>query len=152
MENFKRMNANSKIVTGPIFRLLEHENDKTIILQIVPLGIKQFFGYNENGEDKNELEDTFLCEYISRLEEENAPKTFPSNAMPRGDIEFENYLDTTINKDPFGGKWSGKTIRAVFEAGDVEWANRAIKEMRNEFIRSKIEYIMERGGYGKIRN
>lgn len=148
MESFKRMNANSKLDIVAIEDAGKFENDKTMILQIFPLGEILCKG----GPNAGLIEKMYLCEYISRLEEENVPATFPSNAMPRGDIDFENYLDTTINKDPFGGKWSGKTIRAVFEAGDAEWVHRATTEMRNDFIRSKVEYIMQRGGYGKVRN
>ena len=135
MENFKRINRNSNLEIVNSEQLLIFEDNATLILQIVPLSEK-----------------LYICEYISRLEEDNVPKSLPSNTMPRGDIDFENYLDTTINKDTFGAVWSGATIREVFEAGDEAWIKKALKEMKNEFIRSKIEYIIKRGGYGKVKN
>lgn len=135
---FKRLNKNSKVIlcsrfgTESLgFKIVEIEESNTI-LQIVSVPY---------GSD----EDSFLIEYISKLEEEmfDEPKS-------RADIDFENYLDTTLNKDPFGGKYSGMKLRAVFEAGDKQWLATALKEFKNEFIRDRLQYIVDRGGYGQI--
>lgn len=132
---FKRLNKNSKIRFYSMKEFLNDEStldsieDKYLILQM----------------HTHEETDTMVVEYISKLEDEmfDEPKS-------RADIDFENYLDTTLNKDPFGGKYSGMKLRAVFEAGDKQWLATALKEFKNEFIRDRLQYIVDRGGYGKI--
>lgn len=78
-------------------------------------------------------------------------QTVDTSNANKGDIDFENYLDTVINKDPFGAKYSGKKIREVFESGDAVWLERALAELRNNFLRDRLQYIVDRGGYGKIQ-
>lgn len=132
---FKRINKNSRIrfygmkeflSANESIDLIEYDN---LILQMIT----------------HEETDTIVVEYVSKLEEEmfNEPKS-------RTDIDFENYLDTTLNKDPFGGKYSGMKLRAIFEAGDKQWLSTALKELKNEFIKDRLQYIVDRGGYGKI--
>lgn len=65
------------------------------------------------------------------------------------DMQFENYLDTIILRDPFG-KYSGKMIREIFENGDEKWLDTAFERMHNTFILDKLKFIVDRGGYGKI--
>lgn len=132
---FKRLNKNSKIRFYSMKEFLNDEStldsieDKYLILQM----------------HTHEETDTMVVEYISKLEDEmfDEPKS-------KHDIDFENYLDTTLNKDPFGGKYSGMKLRAIFEAGDKQWLATALKEFKNEFIRDRLQYIVDRGGYGKI--
>lgn len=131
---FKRLNKNSKLHffvlnNTNIEQLAEHENEDTIILQIVQIDAI-----------------VHVVEYIPR--EKNALQI--ENCFER-DIEFDNALDTIINNDPFGAKYSGKPIRCIFENGDNEWLDKALNLMHNEFIRKKLEYIVARGGYGKIK-
>lgn len=136
--SFKRMNVNSMICYGELDKLLYNENANTIILQIVSLGTQRVC-------DDGIVRDEFLCEYIDK------PKQSEMAVARSDDIDFENYLDTTINKDPFGAKYSGKKIREVFENGDIQWLEKALKELRNEFLRDRLQYIVDRGGYGKIQ-
>lgn len=141
MENFKRINKNSKISVGPIEQLLYLENATTMILQITGTGVKSCI------DDPLGEYEIFICEYIERSEAQ-----MPDHiGMPTADIDFENYLDTIINSDPFGGKYSNKPIKAVFEAGDREWLDTALKNMKNKFIRERLQYVVDRGGYGKIK-
>lgn len=134
---FKRMNVNSKIRFcarfGPdhLQKVIEEIEEDNLILQIMSVPYQEI----DN--------DYFLIEYIKKSEEVPTAQT--------GDIDFENYLDTVINKDPFGAKYSGKKIREVFENGDAKWLETALRELRNEFIRDRLQYIVDRGGYGKIQ-
>lgn len=140
---FKRLNKNSKIIFcsrfGPesLSATIDEIESQHLILQIVNVPFVRDTSTVDN--------DFFIIEYISQLEDEmfDEPKS-------RADIDFENYLDTTLNKDPFGGKYSGMKLRAVFEAGDKQWLATALKEFKNEFIRDRLQYIVDRGGYGKI--
>lgn len=135
MENFKRMNKNSKL---KLYTKNQFFYDNDIIDQIeCDNTILQMVECDQ---------DTIMVEFISKLEED---MTSPASSV-QYDIDFQNYLDTIINKDPFSAKYSGKPIRAVFEAGDEKWLEKALNEMRNEFIRDRLQYIVDRGGYGKI--
>lgn len=135
---FKRLNKNSKVIflsrfgNDSLGSKIEELENKNLILQIVSVPFN-----NDN--------DFFIIEYISKLEE-----TMIDEPKSRADIDFENYLDTVINKDPFGGKYSGLKIKTVFENGDKQWLTTALKEMKNEFIKDRLQYIIDRGGYGKI--
>lgn len=137
MENFKRLNKNSKL---RLYALQSFMNDESTLESIEENNIVvQMVADHES--------DTLIVEYISKLEAdiEDEPKS-------KHDIDFENYLDTIINKDPFGGKYSGMKIRTVFEQGDEQWLRIALEQMKNEFIRDRLQYILDRGGYGKIIN
>ena len=131
---FKRLNKNSKIKfygvdffkDNNIIDSIEYSNT---ILQIVT----------------HEESKTVIVECISQLAE-----TMIDEPKSKHDIDFENYLETTINKDPFGGKYSGMKLKTIFEQGDKQWLETALKEMKNEFIKDRLKYIVERGGYGKI--
>ena len=140
---FKRLNKNSKIIFCSRFgpeslgaKIVEIEN-QNLILQIVNVPFVRDSSTIDN--------DYFIIEYISKLEE-----TMTDEPKSKHDIDFENYLETTINKDPFGGKYSGMKLRTIFEQGDKQWLETALKEMKNEFIKDRLKYIVERGGYGKI--
>lgn len=136
MENFRRSNKNSKLANGQdLDSLLNLENEQTQILQIVPMPTN-IYGVQ-----------TFIVEYIER-----EGSSEEKNESLKPDLDFQNYLETYINRDPFGGKYSGKMIKEVFEAGDKRWLDTALKEMKNEFIRERLQYIIDRGGYGKINS
>lgn len=131
---FKRLNKNSKIAFVEVDGLAAKHTmdlciglDECIILQIVELSMGLIV--------------------IELLEKE----TQTNDVLFERDIEFDNALDTIINNDPFGAKYSGKPIRCIFENGDNEWLDKALNLMHNEFIRKKLEYIVARGGYGKIK-
>lgn len=141
---FKRLNKNSKLklcgvneLTQNFISMLEEEN---IILQIVD------FSRTIKSIDNSECYIVgIIVEYLPREAQEQSAVSFER------DIEFDNALDTIINNDPFGAKYSGKPIRCIFDNGDNEWLDKALNLMHNEFIRKKLEYIVARGGYGKIK-
>lgn len=56
------------------------------------------------------------------------------------DEKIKEYSDVVLNNDPFY-KYSGQTLGAIIEAKDVNWINKALKEMRNEYIKIRIEYL-----------
>lgn len=134
---FKRLNKNSKLkvfiltngtMGDAIAEILNIESSNSLVLQVALISGT-----------------CLIIEYISKLEE-----TMIDEPKSKHDIDFENYLETTINKDPFGGKYSGMKLKTIFEQGDKQWLETALKEMKNEFIKDRLKYIVERGGYGKI--
>ena len=56
------------------------------------------------------------------------------------DEKIEEYGHTILNNDPFF-KYSGHELKDIIEAKDVAWINKALKEMRNEYIKTRIEYL-----------
>lgn len=133
MENFRRINANSILIMADRQQFLNDsqwvaaiEHDKTI-LQLCNFG-----------------DDTIIIEALPKTALTENKKELET------DFDFENYLDTVINRDPFGAKYSGKKIKDIFIAGDKDWLDNALKNMKNEFIRERLQYIVDRGGYGKI--
>ena len=56
------------------------------------------------------------------------------------DEKIKEYSEIVLNNDPFC-KYSGATLGAIIEAKDVNWINKALKEMRNEYIKTRIEYL-----------
>lgn len=134
---FKRLNKNSQLK----FIYLSPDNK-----------LDSFIDVNEIVEDGVLLQmvgieslHQIVLEILPREAQEQSTSSFER------DIEFDNALDTIINNDPFGAKYSGKPIRCIFENGDNEWLDKALNLMHNEFIRKKLEYIVARGGYGKIK-
>lgn len=145
MMDFKRLNKNSKIV------MLDMRN-KTI--EDFNNTIKEIEEPTEDGSHRLILQmqienECLFLEYICVENDGNCGHDYNSK-IKDGDIEFENALDTVINKDPFGAKYSGKRIREIFENGDAAWLDFALKNMHNPFILDKLKYIVSRGGYGKI--
>lgn len=62
---------------------------------------------------------------------------------PQGDLhKVEEYREVVINNDPFG-KYSGYAIGDIFDAKDINWINRCIKDMRNDYIKSRVEYLKD---------
>lgn len=62
---------------------------------------------------------------------------------PQGDLhKVEEYREVVINNDPFG-KYAGHSLGEIFDAQDVNWINRCIKDMRNDYIKSRVEYLKD---------
>lgn len=63
--------------------------------------------------------------------------------QPRGDINKVNkYRDVIINKDPFM-VYTDCPIGKVFDDKNVKWISRCLKEMKNEYIKDRVEYLVD---------
>lgn len=59
------------------------------------------------------------------------------------DEQLNECRDTILNRDPFGFGFSGKKLGEIEkDPRGLTWLERASKEMRNEFIRQKVDYIL----------
>ena len=56
------------------------------------------------------------------------------------DDKIKEYSEIVLNNDPFF-KYSGSKLGVIIEARDINWIQRALKEMRNEYIKTRIEYL-----------
>ena len=54
--------------------------------------------------------------------------------------DLENALDTVLNKDPFGDVYSGWKLKDIVDT-DPEWIDKAIKDLKNTFIKDKLILI-----------
>lgn len=60
--------------------------------------------------------------------------------------KLEEFRETILNNDPFF-KYSGAKLGEIFDAKDKAWLSKALKEMRNAYIKERLEYL---NGYYKI--
>lgn len=66
-----------------------------------------------------------------------------AKSQPVGDIEKVNeFRETIINKDPFM-IYSDCPIGKVFDDKNEKWISRCLKEMKNEYIRDRVEYLVK---------
>ena len=79
------------------------------------------------------------CNYEDELVELRVASTSKSQAQE--DDKITEYRAIVLNNNAFNGKWSGKTLGEVFDAKDYEFIDNAIKNMRNEYIRERIEFL-----------
>lgn len=73
----------------------------------------------------------------------NETKTIDKNeekVKNKEDQALENALDTVLNKDPFGDVYSGWKLKDIME-NDPEWIDKAIKDLKNTFIKDKLILI-----------
>lgn len=60
--------------------------------------------------------------------------------------KLEEFRETILNNDPFF-KYSGAKLGEIFDAKDKAWLSKALREMRNAYIKERLEYL---NGYYKI--
>ena len=56
--------------------------------------------------------------------------------------QVEEFRDVTINHDPFG-KYSGRTLGEIFDKEDWGWVEKVITSMKNDYIKSRVEFLAE---------
>ena len=56
------------------------------------------------------------------------------------DEKAEEYKNVIINKDPFG-KYTDCPLSLPFENNDTNWIFNVIKNMKNDYIKSRVEYL-----------
>lgn len=73
------------------------------------------------------------------------PQKEPQNKEDDNEKANE-YLSVVINNDPFG-KYSGCELYTIFQNNDQKWIENCLKNMKNEYIRSRVEFL--KGWYTK---
>lgn len=99
--------------------------------------------------------DWFLVEYIKQEDLEKYLDEKPTSTSittikeekSEDTKELENALDTTLLNDP-QGKYSGLTLREIFDKRDEDWLQWTLKNMHNQFILDRVKIIMK-SGYGR---
>lgn len=131
MNNFKRIDKRSTLVFWPkkdqtndiddLFSVLDNEEITGEVLQVAW------------------LDDTHAVVEVLPFAVENETKDAPVVE----DEQLNECRDTVLNRDPFGFGFSGKKLGEIErDPRGLTWLERASKEMRNEFIRQKVDYIL----------
>lgn len=135
METFK---ATSKFSTINIFRNLEEwenfVNTIGIVNSIIQIAITP-----NNNLIVEMVHDSLIEKY------RNETKSFDKNeekVKNKEDQALENALDTVLNKDPFGDVYSGWKLKDIAD-NDPEWIEKAIKDLKNTFIKDKLILIQK---------
>lgn len=130
MNNFKRIDKRSTLVFWP-------KKDQTFDLD-------ELFAVLDNAEITGEvlqvawLDDTHAVVEVLPFALENE-----TNEPAVEDEQLNECRDTVLNRDPFGFGFSGKKLGEIEkDPHGLTWLERASKEMRNEFIRTKVDYIL----------
>ena len=64
----------------------------------------------------------------------------PTNQNAYDDATINEYGEIVLKNDPFY-KYSGCKLKEIIIKKDIDWIQRALREMRNEYIRTRIEYL-----------
>lgn len=72
----------------------------------------------------------------------STPAVINNNAIVSNNEKAEEYKQVILNKDPYG-KYSGQPLSAPFENKDINWIENVIKNMRNDYIKKRVEYLAE---------
>lgn len=135
METFK---ATSKYSTINIFRNLEEwENFVKLIGNVN--SIIQIAITPNNNVIIEMVHDSLIEKYRNetKLIDKNDEKV-----KNKEDQALENALDTVLNKDPFGDVYSGWKLKDIAD-NDPEWIEKAVKELKNTFIKDKLIIIQK---------
>lgn len=135
METFK---ATSKFSSINIFRNLEEWEDFVNAVGNVN-SIIQIAITPNNNLIVEMVHDSLIEKY------RNETKSFDKNeekVKNKEDQALENALDTVLNKDPFGDVYSGWKLKDIAD-NDPEWIEKAIKDLKNTFIKDKLILIQK---------
>lgn len=67
------------------------------------------------------------------------PQTPTKTPQVDEDLIYD-YRETIINNDPFG-KYSGTKLGEIFDKNDIGWVNNCIKNMKNTYIKDRVNYL-----------
>lgn len=118
-------NNNMQQANEGIILQIEIYGDDILIERVAPLDIPNYY---EERDSKSEGKKTI---------EKDETLIYQGD-----DADLIADLKTVLNNDPFGNKHVGERLNDIYK-NDKEWVSKALKEMRNEFIRSKLKHIRE---------
>lgn len=101
----------------------------------------------------------FICELVSKdniplyhneITPVSAPTPFDEPVKSKEEQDLETALATELKNDP-QGMYNGCMLEVPFNNQDWEWVDWTLKNMKNKFIRDRVQLIAKAGyaGYGK---
>lgn len=116
------MDAITSIPTNDRWRIIEVETMGSIAVARVYLG-----------------DESMLYDYLLAPQ---PPQAAASISAPKYMTdEVYDALETTINTDPFGGRYTALPLRVA--CADEAWRKRALRELKNEYLRARVKMIDE---------
>lgn len=73
---------------------------------------------------------------------ESTSDTTQEKEIKKQDKTLEEYRKVVLNTDPFGGTFSGKTLGFIAD-NSPEWVDHALNNMKNDYIRDRLQYIKD---------
>lgn len=117
------MDAIASIPANERWRIIEVETMGSIAVARVYLG-----------------DESMLYDYLAAALQ--PPQAASSTPAPKYMTdEVYSALETTINTDPFGGRYTAMPLRVA--CADEAWRKRALRELKNEYLRSRVKTIDE---------
>lgn len=68
----------------------------------------------------------------------NTPQEQPKKQFDK----VEEYRNEVLNNDPWG-KYNDTKLGDIFDKQDANWIDKALKSMRNTYIKSRLEYLKD---------
>lgn len=101
------------------------------------------FATNEKVAQIVKIDDVFIVEFVTeKMDKSMTEKTDIETPFDDVDSRLDDYLKVDLNKDPFGFGFDGKTLGDIWHApGGYEWFRKAHEQMKNPFIKPKVDYI-----------
>lgn len=88
-------------------------------------------------------DELILVESVDNWENLDELKMSQTKSQSEEQSKIDEYRAIVLNSNQFNGKWSNKTLGELFDAKDTEFIDKAIHEMKNEYIRTRIEFLKE---------
>lgn len=120
--------------------LRKYKNSIIYVYKISELN-EQFLWENFIIQTEKLTDELILVEYSASSDDLIDFKMSQTTSQQEEQAKIDEYRAVVLNNNQFNGKWSGKTIGDIFDAKDTEFIDKAIKEMKNEYIRTRIEFL-----------
>lgn len=78
-----------------------------------------------------------FCEYLAEFTRAATAPASPAAVIQ--DSALDDALACVITRDPFGGAYTGRTLREACR--DAKWREKASKELKNTYLRDRVDLI-----------
>lgn len=125
----KRLFLNS--IIGCYYTSAEFNPNGYYIIQIESNGSDLLIEYCKNDEISDLI--PFTSATLGNTPQEQPKKQFD---------KVEEYRNEVLNNDPWG-KYNDTKLGDIFDKQDANWIDKALKSMRNTYIKSRLEYLKD---------
>lgn len=123
--------------------LRKYKNSKIYVYNILYLNNVLAGGECEIVQTEKLTDELILVESVDNWDNLDELKMSQTKSQSEEQVKIDEYRAIVLNSNQFNGKWSNKTLGELFDAKDTEFIDKAIHEMKNEYIRTRIEFLKE---------
>ena len=120
--------------------LRKYKNSSVTLIEI-GLGARGMQDWDSVIQTEKITDTLLLVEYANDFDDLIDFKMSQSTSQSDEQAKIDEYRAVVLNANQFNGKWGNHTIGEIFDANDTEFIDKAIREMKNEYIRTRIEYL-----------